>query len=140
MDTPDLLIAWTYARQSKDRDAGIGRQQDDTDALAGARGWTVPDDGRFADNDISATKSRKNTDYSRMMNLIRAGKGPQVLVITCMDRLYRQPIELEEIIPAIEKAGMLVATCYEGDMDVRTDTGQLQARVKVAFARAEAMR
>lgn len=137
---PDLLIAWTYTRQSKDHDAGIGRQQADTGTLAAARGWTVPDDGRFADNDISASKSRKNTDYSRMMDLIRAGKGPQVLVITYMDRLYRQPKELEEIIPVIEKAGMLVATVYEGDMDLRTDTGQLQARVKVAFARAEVMR
>jgi len=57
-----------------------------------------------------------------------------------MDRLYRQPIELEHIIPEIEKAGVLIATVYEGDMDLRTDTGQLQARVKVAFARAEVMR
>jgi site-specific DNA recombinase len=35
---------------------------------------------------------------------------------------------------------VLIATCCEGDMDLRTDTGQLQARVKVAFARAEVMR
>ena len=62
------------------------------------------------------------------------------LIITYMDRLYRQPIELEHIIPEIEKAGVLIATVYEGDMDLRTDTGQLQGRVKVAFARAEVMR
>lgn len=140
MEAPTLLTAWTYARQSKDHDAGIGRQQEDTDDLSDRRGYLIPEDCRFADNDVSATKSRKNTDYSRMMTLIKSGKGPDVLVITYMDRLYRQPIELEEIIPVIEKAGILVATVYEGDMDLRTDTGQLQARVKVEFARAEVER
>jgi DNA invertase Pin-like site-specific DNA recombinase len=129
--------AFTYARQSKDHEAGIGRQQQDTDELCGRRGLEVV--GRFVDNDVSASKSRKGTDYERMMMQLRAG-GCDVLVITYMDRLYRQPIELEQIIPEIEKAGVLVATVYEGDMDLRTETGQLQARVKVAFARAEVMR
>lgn len=136
----DQLIAWSYARQSKDHDAGIGRQQKDTDELTDRRGWLVPEGFRFADNDVSASKSRRNTEFARMMQLVSAGKGPDVLVITYMDRLYRKPIELEEIIPVIEQAGILIATCYEGDMDLRTDTGQLQARVKVAFARAEVMR
>jgi DNA invertase Pin-like site-specific DNA recombinase len=131
------LRAFTYARQSKDHAVGIGRQQEDTDGLCGRRGWDVV--GRFADNDVSASKSRKRPDYERMMKAIRAGEC-DVLVITYMDRLYRRPIELEFIIPEIEKAGVLVATVYEGDMDLRTDTGQLQARVKVAFARAEVMR
>jgi site-specific DNA recombinase len=74
-----------------------------------------------------------------MMAGLRAGEY-DVIVLTYMDRLYRRPIELEHIIPVVEKAGALVATVYEGDMDLRTDTGQLQARVKVAFARAEVMR
>lgn len=134
------LRTFTYARQSKDHDAGIGRQQQDTDALADRRGWYIPDTGRFADNDVSASNlKRKRPDYERMMQRIRAGEC-DVLVITYMDRLYRQPIELEQIIPLIEKAGVLIATAYEGDMDLRTETGQLQARVKVAFARAEVMR
>jgi DNA invertase Pin-like site-specific DNA recombinase len=133
----DVLRAFTYARQSKDHTAGIGRQQEDTDGLADRRGYEVT--GRFADNDVSASKSRKRPDYERMMKAIRAGEC-DVLVVTYMDRLYRRPIELEHIIPEIEKAGVLIATVYEGDMDLRTDTGQLQARVKVAFARAEVMR
>jgi site-specific DNA recombinase len=136
----EALTAWTYARQSKDHDAGIGRQQEDTDNHAGRRGWAIPDGGRFADNDVSATKSRRNTEYARMMHLIKTGHGPDVLVITYMDRLYRQPIELEEIIPVIEKAGVLVATVYEGEVDLRTDTGQTFARITVALARQEVMR
>ena len=67
------LRAFTYARQSKDHDAGIGRQQKDTDELAGRRGYAIPDDGRFADNDVSASKTRKRPDYERMMARIRNG-------------------------------------------------------------------
>jgi site-specific DNA recombinase len=140
--TPDdqPLRAFTYARQSKDHESGIGRQQEDTDQLCDRRGYVIPEGGRFADNDVSASNlKRKRPDYERMMARIRQGEC-DVLVITYMDRLYRQPIELENIIPEIEKAGVLVVTFYEGDMDLRTDTGQLQARVKVAFARAEVMR
>jgi DNA invertase Pin-like site-specific DNA recombinase len=140
VDGDDQLIAWSYARQSKDHDAGIGRQQEDTDGLIGRRRWTIPDDGRFADNDVSATKSRRGTDYERMMHLIKAGHGPDVLVVTYMDRLYRQPIELEQIIPVVEKAGVLIATVYEGDVDLRTDSGQTFARITVALARQEVMR
>ncbi len=131
------LRAATYARQSKDHTVGIGRQQEDTDTLCGRRDWDVV--ARFADNDVSASKNRKRPDYERMMAGLRAGEY-DVLVLTYMDRLYRRPIELEHIIPEVEKAGVMVATVYEGDMDLRTDTGQLQARVKVAFARAEVMR
>lgn len=134
------LTAWTYARQSKDHDAGIGRQQDDTDRHTSRRGWDIPDGYRFADNDVSASKSRKGTGFDRMMHLIKAGKGPDVLVITYMDRLYRQPIELEQIIPVIERAGVLISTVYEGDVDLRTDSGQTFARITVALARQEVMR
>jgi DNA invertase Pin-like site-specific DNA recombinase len=134
------LSAWTYARQSKDHDAGIGRQQEDTDKHADRRGWVIPPEGRFADNDVSATKSRRNTDYARMMHLIKTGHGPEVLIVTYMDRLYRQPIELEQIIPVIDRAGILVATVYEGDIDLRTDSGQTFARITVALARQEVMR
>jgi DNA invertase Pin-like site-specific DNA recombinase len=134
------LIAWSLARQSKDHDAGIGRQQEDTDKHAARRGWVIPEGFRFADNDVSATKSRKHTEYARMMHLIRTGLGPDVLVITYMDRLYRQPIELEEIIPVIERANVLISTVYEGDIDLRTDSGQTFARITVALARQEVMR
>lgn len=140
MNDSKQLTAWTYARQSKDHDAGIGRQQDDTDRHADRRGWTIPAGGRFADNDVSASKSRAGTEYARMMHLIKTGHGPDALVITYMDRLYRQPIELEQIIPVIEKAGILVATVYEGDVDLRTDSGQTFARITVALARQEVMR
>lgn len=140
MDEAEQLTAWTYGRQSKDHEANLANQDKDTLRHSGRRGWLVPEDGRFADNDVSASKSRKNTDFDRMMNLVRAGKGPDVLVITYMDRLYRKPIELEEIIPVIEKNNVLLSTVYEGDVDLRTDSGQTFARITVALARQEVMR
>ena len=87
MDAPSQpLRAFTYARQSKDHDAGIGRQQQDTDSLSERRGYAVT--ARFADNDVSASKlTRKRPDYERMMARIRKGEC-DVLIITYMDRLY----------------------------------------------------
>jgi DNA invertase Pin-like site-specific DNA recombinase len=153
VDSSDqALRAFTYARQSKDHDAGIGRQQEDTDGLASRRGYVIPEDGRFADNDRGASKSQVRyrdgvpyvqlgfrPGYQRMIERVRRGEC-DVLILTYLDRIYRHPLELEIIIPEIEKAGVLVVTVYEGDIDLRTDTGQMQARVKVAFARAEVMR
>lgn len=145
MDETSRLRAATYARQSKDHDAGIGRQQEDTDTLCEQRGYEVV--ARFADNDVSATKlNRKRPEYEHMMAGLRAGEY-DVVVLTYQDRIYRQPIELEHIIPEFEKSRgpvtgkpVLIATFYEGDTDLSTDMGQLQARTKVAFARAEVMR
>lgn len=140
MDAPEQLTAWTYGRQSKDHEANLANQDKDTGRHADRRGWLIPEDGKFADNDVSASKSRKGTAFDRMIQLIKSGKGPDVLVITYMDRLYRKPIELEEIIPVIEMHGVLISTVYEGDVDLRTDTGQTFARITVALARQEVMR
>ncbi len=73
------------------------------------------------------------------MAMVRAGEL-DVVQVTQMDRLYRQPIELEAIIPQIEAASVLIATVREGDMNLKIDTDQLRARVQVAFARAEVQR
>ena len=150
--SPAPLRAFTYARQSKDHDVGIGRQQQDTDELAGRRGFVIPEDGRFADNDRGASKSQvrwrdgvpyvelgHRPGYERMMERVRRGEC-DVILLTYNDRIYRHPLELEVIIPEIERAGVLIATVYEGDTDLRTEYGQAQIRIKTAFARAEVMR
>jgi site-specific DNA recombinase len=146
------LRAFTYARQSKDHEAGIGRQQQDTDELAARRGYVIPEDGRFADNDRGASKSQvkwrdgvpfvelgHRPGYERMMERVRRGEA-DVILLTYNDRIYRHPLELEVIIPEIERADVLLATVYEGDTDLRTEYGQAQIRIKTAFARAEVMR
>jgi len=133
----DTLRSAIYCRQSKDHLVGIGNQLKANEKLAADRGYQVV--ARLSDNDISASKSRKRPGYEKLMALVRAGEV-DVVQVTQMDRLYRQPIELENIIQQIEQAGVLIATAREGDMNLKIDTDQLRARVQVAFARAEVQR
>lgn len=133
----DTLRSGIYCRQSKDHLVGIGNQLKANEKLAADRGYEVV--ARLSDNDISASKSRKRPGYEKLMAMVRAGEL-DVVQVTQMDRLYRQPIELENIIPQIEAAGVLIATAREGDMNLKIDTDQLRARVQVAFARAEVQR
>lgn len=133
----DTLRSAIYCRQSKDHLVGISNQLKANEKLAADRGYEVI--ARLSDNDISASKSRKRPGYEKLMAIVRAGEL-DVVQVTQMDRLYRQPIELENIIPQIEAAGVLIATVREGDMNLKIDTDQLRARVQVAFARAEVQR
>src|SRR5690242_12702839 len=131
------LRSGIYCRQSKDHLPGIGNQIKANEKLASERGYKVV--ARLSDNDISASKSRKRPGYETLMAMVRAGEL-DVVQVTQMDRLYRQPIELEGIIPQIEVASVLIATVREGDLNLKIDTDQLRARVQVAFARAEVQR
>lgn len=133
----DTLRSGIYCRQSKDYLVGIGHQLKANEKLAAERGYEVV--ARVSDNDISASKARKRLGYDKLMAMVRGGEL-DVVQVTQMDRLYRQPIELEHIIPQIEAAGVLIATVREGDMNLKIDTDQLRARVQVAFARAEVQR
>jgi len=122
----DTLRSAIYCRQSKDHLVGISNQLKANEKLAADRGYEVI--ARLSDNDISASKSRKRPGYEKLMAIVRAGEL-DVVQVTQMDRLYRQPIELENIIPQIEAASVLIATVREGDMNLKIDTDQLRARV-----------
>src|ERR1700756_4525897 len=89
--------AGVYLRQSLDRTGeglAVARQREDCLRLCADKGWDVA--GVYEDNDTSATKGvRKH--YQRMLQDIRDGKLDAVAVWD-LDRLHRQPIELEEFI------------------------------------------
>ena len=53
-----------------------------------------------------------------------------------MDRLTRQPRELEDWIDRAEQRGLLLVTA-NGDADLSTDGGRMYARIKVAVAHGE---
>lgn len=56
-----------------------------------------------------------------------------------LDRLTRQPRELEDWIDRAEFRGLLLVTA-NGDADLSTDGGRMYARIKAAVARAEVER
>lgn len=111
-----MTRAVTYCRISQDylgTEAGVTRQRKDTDAIVAANGWTVVE--RIVDNDRSASKfaRRKREGWERLMHLVESGEVDAVVAYD-LDRLTRQPKELERLLDAAENG-----------LQVRTATGAL---------------
>src|SRR5579864_2640985 len=133
----DLRTAVIYVRISEDREgAGLGveRQEQDARRLAEQRGYRVL--RVFVDNDISAFDRRKaRPDYQEMMAHLRAGLFG-VVIVWHLDRLYRQPRELEDMIELCEHGDRRVESCF-GDFDLSNPDGCFMARIMVANANKE---
>ncbi|OZD31703.1 hypothetical protein CH247_11090 [Rhodococcus sp. 06-156-3b] len=131
------MRAAVYLRQSIDQSGeglAVSRQREDCLALCAERGWSPAE---YVDNDTSATKGVRPA-YQQMLTDIRAGQL-QAVVAWDLDRLHRQPIELEEFITLADTHRLALAT-VGGDADLSTDGGRLFARIKGAVARSEVER
>lgn len=126
-----------YLRMSLDidgRGAGIERQREDCMKLVAKEGWEVVDE--YVDNSVSASKENvTRREYNRMEEDYKAGRIDTV-VCYHLDRLTRQPMQMEQWLKRAETEGLQVVTCT-GDYDLSTDTGRTMARVVTAFARGE---
>lgn len=138
-DTPPRRAA-IYARLSVDRDGkkvGIETQVEDSIKLASERGWNVV--GQYIDRNLTAADRLVNRpQYDRMVTDFNAGLFTAV-VCWDLDRLTRQPRQLEDWIDAAESKDVALVTA-NGEADLTLDGGRLYARVKVAVAKGEAER
>ncbi|SKU89134.1 site-specific recombinase, DNA invertase Pin [Mycobacteroides abscessus subsp. massiliense] len=131
------MRAAVYLRQSMDREGdglAVERQREDCLRICRERGWEPT---QYVDNDTSASKGRRPS-YERMLADIRSGRIDAV-VVWDLDRLHRQPKELEQFIELADEKRLALAT-VGGDADLSTDNGRLFARIKGAVARAEVER
>jgi DNA invertase Pin-like site-specific DNA recombinase len=132
-----VVRAAIYARISSDRDGtelGVRRQILDCEKLAESKRWTVTD--RYVDNDVSAYSGRVRPEYRRLLEDISAGLFDAVLVWH-VDRLHRQPKELEEFFDVVDAAGVSRLATATGDVDLATHDGRFMARIQGAVARKE---
>ncbi len=129
-----------YLRVSLDQTGerlGIARHREECQRLIEQRGWEFI--GEFVDNSISATDARKNRPgYDALVRAYADGKF-DALVCYDLDRLTRQPRQLEDWIDAAEGRGLALVTA-NGEADLTTDAGRLFARIKAAVSRAEVER
>ncbi len=126
-----------YARISSDPTGdqlGVRRQVDDCQALAQLRGWPVRD--TYVDDDRSAYSGKVRPEYRRMLADIEAG-AIDAVVVWHLDRLHRQPRELEEFFTVIDHARLRTLATVQGDVDLATDDGRFHARILGAVARKE---
>lgn len=126
-----------YARISQDRsgdELGVTRQLKDCRAEAERRGWTVAEE--YVDDDISAYSGKTRPAYERMLRDIESGLRDAVIVWH-MDRLHRQPIELEQFAQTCTRAGVNDVVTLHGDIDLAKGDGLLMARLLAAVAANE---
>lgn len=142
MDATTALTrrAALYLRISRDltgEGLAVERQRELCQEIVKQRGWTVVDE--FVDNSISASDARKNRPgYDALVAAYEAGEF-DALVCYDMDRLTRQPRQMEDWLDAAEKKGLALVTA-NGEADLTTDAGRTFVRVRMAFARGEVER
>lgn len=125
-----------YVRISEDRtgeEAGVDRQRDDCLELCQRLGLSVPE--VFMDNDISAFKNKKRPGYASVLE--KAKLGSIRVVVWHVDRLYRRPRELEDLIDLVESHPIRIEAVKGGAFDLNTHEGRLMARQLVAIASYE---
>lgn len=128
-----------YARISLDplgERAGVGRQLEDCRALCERQGWAPAVE--FEDNDASASRyaRKRRPAYRRLLAAIRSGEVDRV-VTWATDRLYRQPIELEELLTFAETGRVEIVCVTSGALDLSTSGGRFTARNLVNAAAYE---
>lgn len=123
-----------YARISDDTEGdakGVGRQKDDGLGLARLRRW---DASLYEDNDLSAYQRHViRPRFEQMLEDLASG-AIRGIVVYNLDRLARQPKDLERIIDLYDDNPTLVFATLEGDINLSTSDGRTMARVMVAFA------
>lgn len=125
-----------YLRISQDRtgqQAGIQRQQEDCLALAARLG--IADPLVFIDNDVSAFDGGRRPGYDAMVTQVRGGAS--LIIVWHVDRLYRQPRELEDLIDLVEQHPVRIEAVRGGGFDLNATEGRLMARQLVAIAAYE---
>ena len=124
-----------YLRQSLDRDltkVSIDYQRKGLHKLCAAKGWDAPVE--YVDRNVSATTGRRPA-YEDLCRDIADGVVKRVAVWD-MDRLHRQPRELEDFIDLAEHHGVELAN-VGGDVDLSTPSGRMFARMKGTVAKYE---
>lgn len=132
-------MADIYLRITADlegRGLGVERQQQDALEFAKRKRWTPG--VVHIDNDVSASRygRKPRTAYRALLERIKANACDRV-VIWDIDRLLRQPRELEDLIDLVEHRTVEVHN-LNGELDLRTSDGRFIARILVAKAAKEA--
>jgi site-specific DNA recombinase len=129
--------AVVYARISADRGGervGVNRQLKDCEELIARKGYILAHEP-FVDNNVSAYSGKPRPAYRDMVKLVQSD-GIGAIVVWHIDRLYRSPRELEDLIDLVEGKGMVVdPVTTDSTIDLSSSDGILVARIGVAVAR-----
>lgn len=126
-----------YLRVSLDatgEQLAVTRQREDCRKIAEKHGWEIVDE--YVDNSLSAFSRNANRPaYNRMEQDYQDGKF-DALICWDLDRLTRQPGQLERWLESAEDHGLEIATVNE-EFNVQSPGGRMALRFKASAARAE---
>ncbi|MGP3772995.1 recombinase family protein [Streptomyces sp. SDT5-1] len=124
-----------YTRISRDDEGdamGVARQRQDCEHLADLRSWQAVK--VYEDNDVSAFKRNVVRDeFELMLQDLRSGLI-QGIVAYDLDRLARQPRDLERLIEIYDERPRAEFATVTNDVNLAAPDGRTMARVMVAFA------
>ncbi|MFE5031871.1 recombinase family protein [Streptomyces sp. NPDC056683] len=124
-----------YTRISRDDEGealGVARQRQDCERLADLRSWQAVK--VYEDNDVSAFKRNVVRDeFELMLKDLRAGLIDGIVAYD-LDRLARQPKDLERLIEIYDERPRLEFATVTNDVNIGTPDGRTMARIMVAFA------
>jgi site-specific DNA recombinase len=116
---------------------GVARQRADATKLAALKNWDIAE--FYTDNNISAFKSSVlRPEFERMLSDLASGQIDGIVAYD-LDRIARQPVDLERIIRLYEQRAGLVFATVQGSIDLSTSDGLTMARVMVTFANKSSM-
>jgi len=130
-----ITAAAVYARISSDPEGdrlGVTRQTDDCQALAARKGWPVAE--VYIDDDRSAYSGKLRPEYRRLLDDI-AARTIDGLIVYNLDRLHRQPRELEAFLDLCDEVKLTALASVEGDINLASSDGRFHARILSAMAR-----
>ena len=132
---PAALIYLRLSTPDSTNHASIERQRQDCLSLAESLALTGCEE--FTDEAVSAYRRRqRRPGFDRLLDRIRA--LPRVVIITWhLDRLLRQPAQLEELLDLAKTRQIRIETVHGGGFDLSGHEGRLFARFLVAFAHYE---
>lgn len=123
---PTATRAVLYLRSARDPEGlAVERQRDACQHLAREAGWTVV--GEYADN-AAGWFNAIRPGFDQMAADYTAGQF-DAIVCYDLDRLTRQPLQMEEWINA-EGRGLRLLTIH-GEVNLTTDAGRLYARAQI---------
>ncbi|MEB0287196.1 recombinase family protein [Cryobacterium sp. 10S3] len=111
---------------------GVARQQQDNAEQASRRHWQIVES--YTDNNLSAYKRAVvRPAFEKLLTDLESG-FLDGFVAYDIDRLWRQPSDLERVIRIYEDKPSLVFATVQGDIDLSTSQGRTMARIMVALA------
>lgn len=149
----NTLVWGGYSRisdDSEDERLGVKRQREDIEEGITKLGGVFSEELLFEENDTSAFKKRKvkirdeygeeryvwrviRPVWAEAMRALRSGKI-NALMVYDLDRLARDPRDLEDAIDAVVYHGAKIVSAASSGINLETSDGQAWARVMVAMA------